>query len=345
MHVTSHQYIARTTSQVVTEKLYGDGVLRFIYSTVRENAPLLFKLVTSSRMSSLLSFVNFDLSLSTRVIGLHHFIKKMGVDLTECIEHPLSFDTPRKIFERKIRYWETRPMVTYPHTIVSPADSKVLCGSLCDSSRLFIKNKFFDLDELLGVDKKYWQEVFTDGAFAIFRLTPEKYHYNHAPVAGRVVDIYEISGAYHSCNPQAVLTLLTPHSKNKRVVTIIDTDVEGGTRGGLVAMVEIGALMVGDIVQCYSEDKYDNPRKITPGMFLHKGLPKSLFRPGSSTDVLIFEKGKITFCEDLIINRYHQSAQSRFSLGFGTPLVETEVAVRSLIATAHHSSRLHRTVP
>jgi phosphatidylserine decarboxylase len=69
-------------------------------------------------------------------------------------------------------------------------------------------------------------------------------------------------------------------------------------------------------------------------MFLLKGQPKSLYRPGSSTDVLVFQKGRVNFCEDLIANMYHQGAQSRYSKGFGMPLVETDVKVRSLIGRA-----------
>ena len=67
-------------------------------------------------------------------------------------------------------------------------------------------------------------------------------------------------------------------------------------------------------------------------MFLKKGQPKSLYRPGSSTDVLIFEPGRIRFAADLVANQQRRDVASRFSHGFGTPLVETEVAVRSLLA-------------
>jgi phosphatidylserine decarboxylase len=73
---------------------------------------------------------------------------------------------------------------------------------------------------------------------------------------------------------------------------------------------------------------------LKPGMFLDKGNPKSLYRPGSSTDVLIFQKGRVTFAPDLVRNMNAQNTQSRFSSGFGRPLVETDVKVRSLIATA-----------
>jgi phosphatidylserine decarboxylase len=214
--------------------------------------------------------------------------------------------------------------------VVSPADSRVVTGSFRESSILFIKDKFFDADELLG--KSCWQEIFADGDFAIFRLTPDKYHYNHAPVSGIVVDYYEIDGRYHSCNPSAVVTVLTPHSKNKRVVTIINTDVPGGSNVGIVAMIEVVALMIGRIVQCYSTQKYDTPEPLTTGMFVNAGNPKSLFRPGSSTDILVFQKNRIQFSNIIITNQMNESIENRFTKTFSPHLIETDVRVRSLIA-------------
>jgi phosphatidylserine decarboxylase len=131
-----------------------------------------------------------------------------------------------------------------------------------------------------------------------------------------------------------VVNLVTPFSKNRRIVTIIDSDVPGGTGVGIVAMVEVVALMIGDIVQAYSEYRYENPRPVMPGMFLQKGLPKSLYRPGSSTDVLLFQRDRINFCNDLVNNMRLAGVTSRFSEGFGRPLVETEVTVRSTIGYA-----------
>jgi phosphatidylserine decarboxylase len=129
-----------------------------------------------------------------------------------------------------------------------------------------------------------------------------------------------------------VVAAVTPYSKNKRVVTILDTDVPGGSDAGMVAMIEIVALMVGDVVQCYSETRYDAPQPVRPGMFLRQGCPKSLYRPGSSTDVLIFQSGRVTFSSDLVRSLHAPGVESRFSLGFGRPLVETEVLVRSCVA-------------
>jgi phosphatidylserine decarboxylase len=287
--------------------------------------------LTGPRLSKILGFITYEAFLGQKLSGNRGFLKQCAIDLQECVETVEFYDTPRKIFERQIRYWETRPMPEDTRAVVSPADARVLVGSLSDTKLLFIKEKFFEFEQLLGRNRPRWLNVFAGGDFAIFRLTPDKYHYNHTPVAGEVVDFYEISGAYHSCNPGAVVIAVTPYSMNKRVVTVLDTDVPGGSRVGYVAMIEVVALMIGDIVQCYSENKYENPRQIAPNMHLKKGAPKSLYRPGSSTDILIFQKNRIRFAEDLLRNRCLSSPQSRFTLGFGVSLVETNVKARSLI--------------
>lgn len=325
-----HQYVVRQSGQVMTETLFGDRVVRFLYSRGRENAPTLFKLFTGARFSHWIGALNFDLPLAPRLLGHRGFLHSCGVELEECLDPPEALDTPRKIFERKIRYESCRPMTSDPDAVVSPADARVLIGELHSGSRLFIKDKFFSLDELLG--KEPWIESFRGGDFAIFRLTPEKYHYNHTPVAGVVVDCYEISGAFHSCNPSAVVELVTPYSKNRRMVTILDTDVPGGTGVGKVAMIEVVALMIGQVVQCYSSRSYDDPCPVEPGLFVEKGVPKSLYRPGSSTDILVFQPHRIRFEDDLVANLYRRDASSRFTLGFDHALVETELRVRSTIA-------------
>jgi phosphatidylserine decarboxylase len=76
--------------------------------------------------------------------------------------------------------------------------------------------------------------------------------------------LYQVEGDFHSCNPGPVVAIATPYSKNKRVVSIVDTDVPGGTGVGLVAIIEVVALMIGEIVQVYSEARYDSPS--TPGV-------------------------------------------------------------------------------
>ncbi|MDD2463339.1 MAG: phosphatidylserine decarboxylase [Desulfobulbus sp.] len=326
-----HQYISRETGQIVTEQLIGDHSIDLLYNRVREQAPGLFRALTSQRMSAVLGFLHFDINLP--VIGSKglKLLRRMKVDCCECLAPYQSFSTPRQVFERQIRYWECRPMDQDPSVVVSPADAKVLIGSLDDVPELFIKEKFFSAEELLGPASR-WRSRFSGGSFAIFRLTPDKYHYNHVPVSGEVVDLYTVEGDCHSCNPKAQIALASIHAKNRRVVTMINTDIPGGSGIGLVAMVEVVALMIGDIHQCYSQHRYDNPKPLTKGMFLAKGCPKSLYRPGSSTDILLFQKEKIIFAKDLRNNAVRSDVSSRFSVGLGRPLVETDLRVRSTVA-------------
>jgi phosphatidylserine decarboxylase len=327
-----HQYIEGDTFDLRTEHLYRDRVVGFIYSRLREDAPFLFRLLTSRRASSLIAFLNYDLFLSRRVSGIMPFLNASAIDRDEWLDPPRMLDTPKKIFERKIRYWQCRPMPDRKNSIVSPADSRMLVGSLENGSALFLKDKFFDLQDLVA--KRVWVEAFQRADFAVFRLAPDHYHYNHTPVSGRVIDFYKIPGVYHSCNPGAVVALVTPYSKNARVVTIIDSDVPGGSRVGLVAMIEVVALMIGKVRQQYSEYEYKEPRPVEVGMFLEKGCPKSLYEPGSSTDILLFQAGRIGFDAQLVLNMERPLASSRFTEAFGKPLLETQVKARSQIGVA-----------
>jgi phosphatidylserine decarboxylase len=49
---------------------------------------------------------------------------------------------------------------------------------------------------------------------------------------------------------------------------------------------------------------------------------------------LLFQRGRVVFAPDLVTNMRRSDVQSRFSIGFGSPLAETDLKVRSLIATA-----------
>ena len=331
MNRLEHRYIDRATGNVVGEHLVADALIGALYSPALENAPWLTRLASSRRISSLLGYLNYDNLPSSRATGMLRFLRESGIQLSEFVGNLSEYDTPRKIFERQIRYWNCRPMHSNLRAVACPADARALVGSMEESSGLFLKQKFFSFPELLG-ESSPWRHAFEAGDYAIFRLTPEKYHYTHSPVSGRVLDLYSVDGRYYSCNPNAAVQLLTPFSKNRRVVTIFDTDCAGGSAVGCVAMIEVVALMVGQIEQRYSDFRYESPRPVAKDMFLRAGAPKALFRPGSSTVVLLFQPNRIRFARDLIDNQRRDGVQGRFSAMLGKPLTETDVAVRSLLA-------------
>lgn len=274
--------------------------VRALYSPAIERPTFLTSAASSRWASNMLSMLSYSTVMAGKWTGMNKFLTESGVDLKECVEPPESLDMPQKVFERQINFWESRPLPDDPVSAVCPADARVIVGSLLETSSIFIKEKFFDFAELLSTDRLRWLEAFAGGDFAVFRLTPEKYHYVHVPASGQVVDFYNIDGRYHSCNPQATVSLVTPYSKNRRVVTILQTGIAGGSHIGLVAIIEVVALIVGGVVQRYSDEKYEFPRPLLPGMFLKRGQPKSLFRPGSSTVIVLFQRGRVEFARDLI---------------------------------------------
>ncbi len=326
-----HEFVCATDGSVRSETLFCDRVISYLYNRVREHAPSVIKALASGRTTALLGFFNYDLPLGARLSGARRLVERLGIDLNECVESPEFYTTPRRLFERQIRYETCRPMDPNPQAVVSPADARVVVGSLAETSHLFLKDKFFSLEDLVG---GVWAPRFAGGEFAIFRLTPEKYHYNHVPVEGRVVDFYELEGEFHSCNPAAVVAMVTPYSRNRRAVTIIDTDVPGGSQCGNVAMVEVVALMIGRIEQRYAPQGYHPHQPMAPGVWLRRGQPKSLFLPGSSVDVLLFEPGRVAFSEELVRHQLRADVQSRFSAWLGRPWVEVDVRVRSTLGWA-----------
>lgn len=328
--LSPHQYVDRLSGRVVTETLVADRTVSFLYNRLRETAPAMLAALTSARVSGLLGFWRYDLP-GRKFARPQAVFEKLGINWRECLDPLEHYSTMRRIFERRIRYWDLRPMNPDPAAIACPADCRLLPGSFASTSALFVKGRHFDLEELLGSDSP-WRGRFSGGDYVVCRLTPDKYHYNHLPVSGRVTAIYEVDGRYHSCNPLVSVAVASIHSKNRRVVTIIDSDVEGGSQIGLVAMVEVVALMIGDIVQAYSRCRYDDPQPVAPGLEVAKGCPKSLYRPGSSTDIVIFEKDRVRFADDLRANCRRVDVQSRYRGDDGRPLVETDVRVRSTIA-------------
>jgi phosphatidylserine decarboxylase len=329
---SGHQYIHRETGLVCDETLIFDRHIRWLYSRVRESAPWVFKWFTqSSKVNDLLAKINFDQPLKKSDTSLQKFLYDANIKQHEMQQSMPISPTWRDVFCRKIRFEEYRPMSADTNRIIAPCDSRVLIGNTDASVTLPIKEKFFSISELFGNNAR-WKDHFSQSTWAVFRLTPEMYHYNHCPVSGNVIDHYEIEGAFHSCNPAATVSVITPQSKNGRFVTIFDTDCVGGSGIGKVAMIEVVALLIGKVHQCYSKTRYNTPVEMFNGLFCKRGAVKSVFEPGSSTVVLLFEQGRVKFDSDLVSNQKRLDVNSRFSEGYGEALVETEVTVRSGIA-------------
>ncbi|KAK9162578.1 hypothetical protein Syun_003480 [Stephania yunnanensis] len=166
------------------------------------------------------------------------------------------------------------------------ADSRLMAfKSVEDSMRFWIKGRKFSIQGILGADIS--SSEFIGGSLVIFRLAPQDYHRFHAPVAGTIEKVCDISGALYTVNPIAINSkYFNVFTENKRVVAIISTELFGK-----VALVAVGATMVGSITLSKNE-----------GSRVRKGDEFGYFSFGGSTVICIFEKDAIEIDEDLLAN-------------------------------------------
>lgn len=230
----------------------------------------------------------FDNPISKR--DIHTFIKFHQLDMTDVLEPIENFKTFNEFFYRKLKPG-SRPCDSPddPRVVVSPADCRMIAfPSIEAATTIWIKGIEFSIPKLL--DNAEEAKSFEEGALAIFRLAPQDYHRFHSPVDGTIRRIHRVHGQYYTVNPMAIRTTLDVYGDNKRDVVYMDSPTLGK-----VAVVCIGAMMVGSIVLTAKE-----------GDYLARTDELGYFAFGGSTLVVLFEKNKIRFDDDLLENAQNQ---------------------------------------
>ena len=183
-------------------------------------------------------------------------------------------------FSRKRRQ-DTFPFSKVADDFCSPADSRLTVVPLTDGTAFHVKHAPYTVSELIGDEKEATR--FEGGHAFVFRLSVEDYHRYAYPDGGRELSRRSIKGTFHTVNPIALEKLPVFH-RNCREVSLLETE-----HFGTVAYVEVGAMMVGRIV---------NHGKKT----FSRGEEKGYFAFGGSTVVILTEKGGVLPCEDLLAN-------------------------------------------
>ncbi|MDQ2180231.1 phosphatidylserine decarboxylase [Marinifilum sp. D714] len=275
------EYIERESGEVKKEVVPGKGMLKWLYGSFFGKASLhvLVKRKVVSAVGG--RFMNSRLSKGQ----IKRFVKKNGIDLS--IYHETdskSYKHFNDFFYRKIQD-KKRPI---GDGIVSPADGKILAfPSLKDVDSFFIKGSEFSVNSFLG--NSQLAEKYVDGAMAIVRLAPADYHRYHFPAGGIITESKKIKGKYFSVSPLALKKSLEIFCQNQRAYSILKTEEYGD-----ILISEVGATMVGSIIQTYKKDT-----------FVEKGSEKGYFAFGGSTVVLFFEKDKVVFDKDIVENTRH----------------------------------------
>jgi phosphatidylserine decarboxylase len=270
------RYYDRQSGVLKTEKVAGEKWLVWLY-----NNPVGEATLWALAKRKVVSFVygnSMDRPSSTKKI--QPFVEEFDIDMSTAQKQ--EFNSFNDFFTRKLKD-NARPVDTNSTVTMSPADGKILAYANISNSDFIIKGYRFDIFSFLNNARL--AQKYHDGTLVIIRLAPFDYHRFHFPISGSVSPVTRIDGDYYSVNPLALRKITEIFCLNKREFTIISSPLFGD-----VVMTEVGATMVGSIVQTYT------------GHFVKKGEEKGYFKFGGSTVVLLFEKNKIRIDEDLLIH-------------------------------------------
>jgi len=234
------RYFHRYKKTVETEQVYGGGWLRWTYGTTLGR----FALWLVVKRAVVSSYYGWRMSWRASANKILPFIVDYDLDVDEFAKSPFAFKTFNEFFYRALKPG-ARPIAEGERVAVLPADGRHLAFPTLDATEgFYAKGQRFDLAAFLG-DPALAGE-FAGGSLLIARLCPVDYHRFHFPVSGTPGEPRLINGFLYSVSPIALRQNLAYLWENKRMVTLVESPVFGR-----VAVVEIGATMVGSIMQTF----------------------------------------------------------------------------------------------
>ena len=271
------RYVERESGQIKIEKVYGEKWLDWLYHNPIGEATLW----TIAKRKIMTSIYGDLMEKPSSADKIQPFIKDYGVNMT--IAQKQNFTSFNDFFTRKLKP-DARPIVQDSLAIASPADGKILAYENINNSDFYIKGFHFNVDSFLN--NSALAKNYKNGAMIVFRLAPPDYHRYHFPISGETsASNIKIDGDYYSVNPLALRKKAEIFWLNKREYGVIKSPIFGD-----VVMVEVGATMVGSMIQTYT------------GTTVTKGEEKGYFKFGGSTVVLLFEKDHVKIDADLLNN-------------------------------------------
>jgi phosphatidylserine decarboxylase len=208
------------------------------------------------------------------------FAAQYGVDMSEAIVPEGGFASFNDFFTRRLKP-SARPVADDPNLLISPADSRLQAFTIDADTRLTVKGAAITVTQLLNVPE--FPMLFKGGTCLIFRLAPPDFHrfgYMEDGVQGL---IHTIDGPLHSVSPLSLRHKPDIHCTNYRQWCFIESP-----RLGTLIQVEVGAMMVGSIVQ----------NRPTGGV-CRRGEEKGYFQFGGSTVIAILPPNRFRIDDDI----------------------------------------------
>ncbi|MCP4914198.1 MAG: phosphatidylserine decarboxylase [Oligoflexia bacterium] len=275
------KYFNRGAKEYQIEKVYGDKAVKWLYDSLSGKVASSF--VTMPFVSKFYGMLQSSGMSKSKVWP---FINNFNIKIDEYLpEEGRSKEDPYSSFNQFfIRRFKdgARNFVEDSNKLPAFSEARYFgYESLKDEDTIPVKGKFLSSKELLKNSK--WEETFKEGPLLLARLCPVDYHRYHYPDNGKTLDYYRVKGELHSVNPIALKKKPDIFAENERMVSILETE-----NFGKLAYVEVGATMVGKIVQSHQGETFQ------------RGDEKGYFLFGGSTVIVLGEKGKWKPSEDIL---------------------------------------------
>ncbi len=279
------QVLNYKTKKEIEVKDHNQKSLSFLYETAIGRGIL--KILVYPWITKLYGKYN-DSKLSTRKIK--SFIKNNHIPMEEYEKQ--EYKSFNDFFTRKINL-EYRNISRKEEDFISCCDNKLRVYPVNKDLIFKVKGSNYSVESILQdnlLAKKY-----EDGLCLVFRLCVDDYHRYIFFDDGEILKTSKIPGKFHTVNPIAYENFQV-FRENNRELTVLETK-----NFGTVTQVEVGALMVGKIV--------NHPvKKFT------RGEEKGYFKFGGSTIILFLEKDKLEI-DPLILEYSSRGIETKLQMG------------------------------
>jgi phosphatidylserine decarboxylase len=266
----AHKIYNRVTNHIEFECTPNAEGLSFLYTTLP--GKVLSKFILNRHLIS--AFYGKYVKSRKSASQIPKYIKQYNINVSE-VKRPIdSFQSLNDFFIRELKP-DARPIDPESGHLISPADSLLLVFDLTKKNALPVKGYWYSLKEFLKEDTL--TQEYADGWCFVYRLSPADYHRYCYIDNGYHKKVERIQGVLHSVNPIALSSVKSLLAKNYRELTILYTD-----NFDEVLHFEIGALLVGKIVQRYRDNYH-----------FKRGEEKGWFEFGGSTIIQLFKKDTI----------------------------------------------------
>ena len=262
----------REKKEYIAEVQYSHNKLKFLYENCFGR--IILRLVINPIFSKINGLYKKS-CLSKKEIN--KLISDYDIDMS--IYQESEYKSFNDFFTRQIKP-EKRMLVKNKNYFISPADSKLLVYKITKNKILNIKGSNYTIEEL--VKGKVELSDYKNGLCLIFRLSMDNYHHYCYPDSGKLKDFYKVKGILHTVS--SISKKYKVYKENKREISILETDSFGD-----LVFIEVGALLVGEIINNYS------------ATFI-KGEEKGYFSLGGSTIIILVKDKVLKIDDDIILN-------------------------------------------